>query len=707
MTAETDRESWRRHFAEILVSGDPAEVDAATEAAVAATAVGADWAAANAAGKAAGKRFRAGTAKAGDARSAGGPSQDGRAKVWADDPAGREVAWPRQLATRLFATPERWGWQAAPGPLQVSEPAEPEPAPRPEWVEPPRPDTSALRVARSSAVTSLTVSVVVAVLAYTAYRSFQTKLEATVDEFGAETMKVYQVAVILAAAALGLYVVRRAAGVGKAVRDIRTFEIPHRAMLVVEKRRYREAVQAWEAAVRRFSAAAAESEQAATRQANGPQWFPVRPAVEPIRVDVVGGDPRRHGWASLLVTVGTSVLSARRQVTLLDFTGQDVGGGLLRVAEASGRVVRVADFDDGAGADLLASVPSQELPGCLARVMTGGDGGDKRQERALLTDVLRVVLECLGGDVSFARLAAGVRVLRQGTGDGLLSDAEVSSLVGRVAEVDQNEWTSRQLRFLASSLNTLQGFSSTGPRPPWGDGAVSLVITPGRRDDAKDLLDRMLVQLAQRAMERGGLRGVLAVAGADRLGAEDLGVLSDHARRAGVLLMLMIDQPQGDLEKTVGTGGVVCVMKMYNHRDANVAAEFVGRGYRFVVNQVTRQVGKSFTDSGGDSFAATTSQSGGTHRRRRYGWVSGTDISNSRGHTWTGTRGWQTGDSIGVSTASSRVYEFVVEPQQILGMPETAFLLVDNSGHGRRVVMADGNPGICLLDRVATVPADQ
>ena len=79
--------------------------------------------------------------------------------------------------------------------------------------------------------------------------------------------------------------------------------------------------------------------------------------------------------------------------------------------------------------------------------------------------------------------------------------------------------------------------------------------------------------------------------------------------------MLMIDQPQGDLEKTVGTGGAVCIMKMYNHRDAAVAAELIGKGYKFVVNQVTRQAGKTFTDSGGDSFGANTGSSSGPKQR--------------------------------------------------------------------------------------------
>ena len=51
------------------------------------------------------------------------------------------------------------------------------------------------------------------------------------------------------------------------------------------------------------------------------------------------------------------------------------------------------------------------------------------------------------------------------------------------------------------------------------------------------------------------------------------------------------------------------------------------------------------------------------------------------------------------------MYEFTVEPQEILGMPETLFILVDNSGHGRRVITADANPGICLRDRVSAIPA--
>jgi hypothetical protein len=203
---------------------------------------------------------------------------------------------------------------------------------------------------------------------------------------------------------------------------------------------------------------------------------------------------------------------------------------------------------------------------------------------------------------------------------------------------------------------------------------------------------------------QGRLGAVLVVAGADHLGAEALTRIADHARSTGLRLALFVDQPQGDIEQTVGTGGVVCVMKMYNHRDAAIAAEFIGKGYKFVVSQFTRTVGKSFTDGGNDGFSAATNDGSSTSTQNS---KTQQGTTESRGHTWSGGRNWSVGDNISTSDSASRVYEFLVDPQSILGMPETAFILVDNSGAGRRVVMADSYPGIVLLPRVSAIPRPQ
>jgi hypothetical protein len=40
----------------------------------------------------------------------------------------------------------------------------------------------------------------------------------------------------------------------------------------------------------------------------------------------------------------------------------------------------------------------------------------------------------------------------------------------------------------------------------------------------------------------------------------------------------------------------------------------------------------------------------------------------------------------------------------VLSLPETAFVLVDNTGPNRRVVLADCNPGLCRHPRLSAEP---
>ncbi|WP_043726198.1 hypothetical protein [Kutzneria sp. 744] len=615
--------------------------------------------------------------------------------------------WAIQLAPRLFAPPARWGWQAAavvPAPTITL----PTPAPRPAWVEPPRPDTSALVAARSKAVTRVIWRLAFLTVAAFAFTTYQLVIERQVSRYGNSAHQVYTVALLVIAALLTIGVIRAISGVRFANRNIRTFEQPYHQMRHTEQQRYRHAVQAWEQAQYQHSAAAAQAARMATAAANGPQWYPVQPASEPTRVDVFGGDPHRHGWASLLVTFGSSLLAGGQRITVLDFTGQEVGESLASVARAGGLSVGSVTLteEETVGLNLFAGLTNRDIAECVGHAATSRPDGDHREERALAVDVLKMVLDALDGPATFARLAAGVRVLSQGAGE--LAPEEVNRLAARIGDIDQNEWAARQLRLLTRQLDMVNDVVAAipGGRPLWTNDRVSLVATDGGRSDRKELLDRLLVQLAQRAMDgHGWPGGLLVVAGADHLGAKTVQALSEHARHAGVRLILMIDQPQGDLEKSAGTGGVVCIMKMYNHRDATIAAEFIGKGHKFVVNQITRQVGSTFTDSGGDSFGANTGGTNNSKQRRSGTQGRQNGLSDSRGHTWTGTRGWSTADNVSTSTGTSRVYEFTVEPQEILGMPETLFILVDNSGHGRRVITADANPGICLRDRVSAIPA--
>ncbi|MCK9895073.1 hypothetical protein [Frankia sp. AgB32] len=575
-----------------------------------------------------------------------------------------------------------------------------------------------MRARRSSAVSRLVWQLVATVLAVALYGGYQPEIESFVAGHGHDGWQVYRAARIMLPVVVGLFLVDAVRAVIVAGRQLRSFRRPYQQARAEQQRRHQEAVEHWEQAWRRHDGAAAAHRRAVREWENGPRWHPVRPVVEPTRVDVFGGDPQRHGWASLLVTLGCSVLAAGHRITVLDFTGQDVGGGLTEVALASGRQIRMIRLGSGSAGravdrtvDLLGQLRRREVAEVLGQALASRPEGDRREERASATDVLRRVVDSLDGPPSFARLAAGVRVLRRGDGAGSLSAKELGRLADQIGDVDQDEWTSRQLRFLASQLDQLHDMvpgpvaGQPASRALWPGADVSVVATGGGRDDRKELLDRLLVQMARQAMgERTDLDGFLVVAGGDHLGAGTLRDLSEHARWAGLRLVLMVDQPQGDLEKSAGTGGAVVFMKMYNHRDAAIAAEFIGKGHRFVVNQVTRQVGTSFNDGGGDSFTTNTNDSASGKQRSSGLPGRRQSLSDSRGHAWAGTRNWSIADNISTSTVTGRVYEFVVEPREILTMPQSAFILIDNSTHGRRMIMADSNPGIALLDRVATAP---
>lgn len=695
--------NWHRHFADILLSGDAGEVDAAAAAALDAERRGAHRKDAAAAGKDAAKQFRNGRGVWRQAAAAN--------NGWAAAPpvATQDGDWSTQLAPRLFAPPARWGWETvAPAPVQTVTP--PLPPARPAWAEPQRPDTSALYATRSKAITRVVWRLAFTVTSAVAFTAYQLIIEQQVAELGSSAGQVYPVVLIVVAALLALSVLGALGGVRLANRNIRNFEQPYLTMRAGEHQRFQLALQQWEQTKRQHATDAAEAARAAAQLANGPRWFPVHPKSEPTRVDVFGGDPHRHGWASLLALFGSSLLAAGNRVTVLDFTGQQVGDNLATLARTAGMRTRTVHLGDHAAAqaNLLHGVAGRDLAECLGHALTSRPDGDRREERSLVTDVLRKVVDTLDGPMTFARLAAGLRVLFRGTGDEQLSEDEITALAAHIGDVDQNEWTARQLRFAASQLDLLHDLAPATAygSPLWTTDAVSLISTDGGRDDRKQLIDRVLVQLAQRALDGGGwLGGFLVVAGADHLGAATVQALSEHARQAKVRLVLMIESPQGDLEKSAGTGGAVCFMKMYNHRDANIAAEFIGKEHKFVINQVTRQVGTTFTDGGGDSFAANTSGSNNTKQRRSGMAGRGTGLSDSRGHTWTGTRNWSNADNLSTSTGSSRVYEFAVEPREILGMPETAFFFVDNTGGGRSAILADCNPGICLLPRVSAIPA--
>jgi hypothetical protein len=232
----------------------------------------------------------------------------------------------------------------APAPDQTAVP--PLAPPRPAWIEPQRPDTSALHTARSKAITRLVWRLALTATAGSAFTAYQLIIEQQVAGLGSSAGQVYRVVLVVVAALFALSVLRAIGGGRLANRNIHNFEQPYLTMRAAEQQRFDLALRQWEQTKQQHAAAAAEAARAAALLANGPRWFPVHPASEPTRVDVFGGDPHRHGWASLLVLFGSSLHAVGNRVTVLDFTGQEVGDNLAtlaRTAEMRARTVHLGD----------------------------------------------------------------------------------------------------------------------------------------------------------------------------------------------------------------------------------------------------------------------------------------------------------------------------------------------------------------------------
>ncbi|MFF0750610.1 hypothetical protein [Streptomyces sp. NPDC004267] len=604
------------------------------------------------------------------------------------DASGTGAQW----AERLFAGEERWGWEYAEPPAPVPHHLADSP---PVWVEPPGADARPQgRGKKSGNWTGCAYGLVVGIGIYLALR------------YGILAL-VLLLAVVLAPVA-GNALARRAAR-------------RHRQRLWGE---HQERVAHWQGLL-----AAHEAEER-RRVAEAAVWFPVRLASQPSRVDVFGGTG--NGWASLLATVGGPLL-ATGPLLVMDFSQQSVA--LELAALAAHREVEVSHVPLPSGfvaADLLHGFTPEELAECLAEALQSmRPEGSEIDLHSIDADLIGTAARALEAPVTYARLAAGLRVLLRtyepGTDAEPLSAREVEALSRAVDRVGRGERVQNELRYVHGQMELMakapaQPAPHPGPAELWQPGRLTVLATDDVIDRRKDLTDRIvffqfLHHVRQRRLTPGA--GMLVIAGAERLGRAALESMARQARAAGIRLTLLFEHLREDTVRLVGGSDSATVfMRIGNGNEARDAARFIGQDHRFVVHQLTRQVGETFAEGRGSSYGEQDGESvsEGSGKGRfvagdgLFTTVSGRGRATSRSFTTSLSRSWQ--ETANTSTARStthgeslsRVYEFTVEPTQLQALPATGLVVVEAGPHGRRTVFADCNPGIAGLPRLSPVP---
>lgn len=186
--------------------------------------------------------------------------------------------------------------------------------------------------------------------------------------------------------------------------------------------------------------------------------------------------------------------------------------------------------------------------------------------------------------------------------------------------------------------------------------------------------------------------------------------MARQARSAGVRLVFLLEHlREAAVQVAGGSDSATVFMRMGNGEEAKAAAQFIGQEHKFLVNQLTRQIGETLTEGRGSSYGYQrgVSESDGSNTG---GGISGSTWGSSRSFSTSLSRSWQ--DSTNTSTARStttgenlsRVYEFTVEPTQLQSLPTTGLILVEAGPGGRRVVFGDCNPGINFMPRLSARP---
>ena len=506
------------------------------------------------------------------------------------------------------------------------------------------------------------------------------------------------------------------------IRDVQ------QSRLAARQEQHARRVRAWE-----------ERREAFDRQ---DQWYAVSLPGQIDRVDLAGGT--LSGWSALLTMIAAPRLSAGGEVTVLDLTEGAVARDLLAVAGRSGIEPLVwimpgdlprLDLGTGLGAAALADV--------LAATVAASDeeGASAPVDQSILERVLGV----LGDAASIAQVTAALRVLAQ-VGDaredlraGLLTADQferVTTLFGR----DATDRVVIERAFaIESRLRKLERLGSgPAPLPPSRLRVASLDRRAGALGNRVlgTYLTVTLTHLLRQAPAGRRWEQTLCVLGAERLGAGVLDRLADACEVSRTGLVVGYRTIPAQVKERLGRGNAaVAFMRLGNAEDARVASEQIGAEHRFVVSQLTDTVGTSVTDTAGDSYTSTvgdtgsvtdsasvtdTQGSGAGRGRSRpdvfapFGPATGSrSQESSRSRATSDSRSISEGissstawgistskavaDSASAARTAQRSREFLVEPHELQQLPPSAVIVSYAGPDGRRVVLADANPGIIAL----------
>ena len=419
------------------------------------------------------------------------------------------------------------------------------------------------------------------------------------------------------------------------------------------------------------------------------------------RVDVFGGTP--HGWIALLNQAVGSMLADGTRVHVVDVSQH----GIATTLTGDAHTVLVPEHLGDAG--WLDQVPHTDLASALAEAIAAA-GTDQQHQAVNVgvdTSILTRLLAALTGPVTVTRLAAAVEVVAGAREQpDCLDREEYRGLLDAFTQADRAQIRSRlyQISAAVQALATTGSPVESAYDPAAGDNPLVLwQLSEIVSDYAGTLLAHLMTQFLLLGLRTDtsvhGPRAVVLI-GADRLSRRAVERLDLLARRRSVRLVLLFAHLRDDSVQVLGGGDAVLLMRLANAKEAEHAANFIGREHRLVASGWTASrttstsstTGESTSQADGESATRGTSTNKGrssnftvdhgialphTSGSRSSGQGTSLSTATSSTHTTGSSVSEQSGLSQSEQVTYSRVHEYTVNPTLLQGLSPTAFILVD------------------------------
>ncbi|MDH6137949.1 hypothetical protein P3T37_007387 [Kitasatospora sp. MAA4] len=417
---------------------------------------------------------------------------------------------------------------------------------------------------------------------------------------------------------------------------------------------------------------------------------------------------------------------------MIDLSGRQLANELCLLAMDAGfRVDRQVLPADLERCPLVQGLTVEQMATVLVEAAYGGAGGGAHTERLKAHHLVHRICTILAPDLAPARLHEALEII-MGSGAseaGLLSEAEAGAFAVMLTDAFVKDAMS-EMRALQAVLYPVTALGRETPVMADADLHAFLLDARDGHNAVADLLSNLMMQWTiQRALGNIGRRQAhtVVVVGADHLNPRHLQHLSDLcADRPDTQLVYLFRHLSESRLQLLGGAGAVGFMRMANPQQAEAAAAYIGKDYRFTIASKTLTTGGSQTHgtSGTQTWGESESEGGSTgHGRATSGtWQANRFLAKPKRRATSTTygRSWNLGtsegtsegtsDSTGVSWSTSetlqRVHEFAVEPTEIQRMKDYALLLVAHAGGTRHMELLDCDPDLALGRRTNLTPTD-